>query len=187
MILHNATVDTILERRSVRSYAPQQITPDELETILEAGRSAPSGMNQQSAIAVAVQSKAELAQLVELAKAAAHQDHNPFYDAPTVILVFAKMTNLAPMEDGCTAIENMLLAAKSLGIGTCWIYAVNALFASDAGVAWQDAHGIGNIRKSLTRAKFPSTRQGIPPEQNLSQRNTMHFINAFNENGGTDQ
>lgn len=54
MILHNATVDTILERRSVRSYAPQQITPDELETILEAGRSAPSGMNQQSAIAVAV-------------------------------------------------------------------------------------------------------------------------------------
>ena len=40
MILHNATVDTILERRSVRSYAPQQITPDELETILEAGRSA---------------------------------------------------------------------------------------------------------------------------------------------------
>ena len=73
MILHNATVDTILERRSVRSYAPQQITPDELETILEAGRSAPSGMNQQSAIAVAVQSKAELAQLVELAKAAAHQ------------------------------------------------------------------------------------------------------------------
>ena len=111
MILHNATVDTILERRSVRSYAPQQITPDELETILEAGRSAPSGMNQQSAIAVAVQSKAEMAQLVELAKAAAHQDHNPFYDAPTVILVFAKMTNLAPMEDGCTAIENMLLAA----------------------------------------------------------------------------
>ena len=91
MILHNATVDTILERRSVRSYAPQQITPDELETILEAGQSAPSGMNQQSAIAVAVQSKAELAQLVELAKAAAHQDHNPFYDAPTVILVFAKM------------------------------------------------------------------------------------------------
>lgn len=68
MILHNATVDTILERRSVRSYAPQQITPDELETILEAGRSAPSGMNQQSAIAVAVQSKAELAQLVEPGK-----------------------------------------------------------------------------------------------------------------------
>ncbi len=54
MILHNATVDTILERRSVRSYVPQQITQDELETILEAGRFAPSGMNQQSAIAVAM-------------------------------------------------------------------------------------------------------------------------------------
>ena len=90
---------------SYTHLAPQQITPDELETILEAGRSAPSGMNQQSAIAVAVQSKAELAQLVELAKAAVHQDHNPFYDAPTVILVFAKMTNLAPMEDGCTAVS----------------------------------------------------------------------------------
>ena len=153
MILHNATVDAILERRSVRSYAPQQITPDELETILEAGRSAPSGMNQQSAIAVAVQSKAELAQLVELAKAAAHQEHNPFYDAPTVILVFAKMTN-------------MLLAAKSLGIGTCWIYAVNALFASDAGVAWQDAHGIGKeyaIVGSLA-AGYPAGAEPQPKE-----------------------
>ena len=166
MILHNATVDTILERRSVRSYAPQQITQDELETILEAGRFAPSGMNQQSSIAVAVQSKAELAQLVELAKAAAHQDHNPFYDAPTVILVFAKMTNLAPMEDGCTAIENMLLAAKSLGIGTCWIYAVNALFASDAGMAWQTAHGIGKeyaIVGSLA-AGYPAGAEPQPKE-----------------------
>ena len=157
MILHNATVDTILGRRSVRSYAPQQITPDELETILEAGRSAPSGMNQQSAIAVAVQSKAELAQLAELAKAAAHQDHNPFYDAPTVILVFARMTNLAPMEDGCTAIENMLLAAKSLGIGTCWIYAVNALFASDAGMAW---HIVCRLpaRKRVRHCRFAGGR-----------------------------
>ena len=174
MILHNATVDTILERRSVRSYAPQQITPDELETILEAGRSAPSGMNQQSAIAVAVQSKAEMAQLVELAKTAAHQDHNPFYDAPTVILVFAKMTNLAPMEDGCTAIENMLLAAKSLGIGTCWIYAVNALFALMP--VWRGRMHMVSEKSTPLSVRW---RQGIPPEQNLSQRNTMHFTNAF--------
>ena len=107
-----------------------------------------------------------LAQLVELAKAAAHQDHNPFYDAPTVILVFAKMTNLSPVEDGCTAIENMLLAAKSLGIGTCWIYAVNALFASDAGMAWQDAHGIGKeyaIVGSLA-AGYPAGAEPQPKE-----------------------
>ena len=104
--------------------------------------------------------------MAELAKAAAHQDHNPFYDAPTVILVFAKMTNLAPMEDGCTAIENMLLAAKSLGIGTCWIYAVNALFASDAGMAWQDAHGIGKeyaIVGSLA-AGYPAGAEPQPKE-----------------------
>lgn len=188
MILHNATVDTILERRSVRSYAPQQITPDELETILEAGRSAPSGMNQQSAIAVAVQSKAELAQLVELAKAAVHQDHNPFYDAPTVILVFAKMTNLAPMEDGCTAIENMLLAAKSLGIGTCWIYAVNALFASDAGVAWQDAPW---YRKRVRHCRFAGRQ--VSRRSRTSAKGTpcilqMHLTsNKIIKNGGTDQ
>mgnify|MGYP000912814855 CR=1 FL=1 len=82
MILHNDAVDAILTRRSIRSYQAKQISEDALETILTAGQYAPSGMNQQSAKAIVVQSKERMQQLVQLAKAAEQVDHNPFYDAP---------------------------------------------------------------------------------------------------------
>lgn len=127
MILHNDAVDAILTRRSIRSYQAKQISEDALETILTAGQYAPSGMNQQSAKAIVVQSKEWMQQLVQLAKAAEQVDHNPFYDAPTVILVFADATQLAPLEDGCNVLENMMLAAHAIGLGSCWIYAVKVL------------------------------------------------------------
>ena len=128
MILHNDAVDAILTRRSIRSYQAKQISEDALETILTAGQYAPSGMNQQSAKAIVVQSKERMQQLVQLAKAAEQVDHNPFYDAPTVILVFADATQLAPIEDGCNVLENMMLAAHAIGLGSCWIYAAKVLF-----------------------------------------------------------
>ena len=128
MILHNDAVDAILTRRSIRSYQAKQISEDALETILTAGQYAPSGMNQQSAKAIVVQSKERMQQLVQLAKAAEQVDHNPFYDAPTVILVFADATQLAPLEDGCNVLENMMLAAHSLGLGSCWIHREREMF-----------------------------------------------------------
>ena len=75
MILHNDAVDAILTRRSIRSYQAKQISEDALETILTAGQYAPSGMNQQSAKAIVVQSKERMQQLVQLAKAAEQAAH----------------------------------------------------------------------------------------------------------------
>lgn len=142
MILHNDAVDAILTRRSIRSYQAKQISEDALETILTAGQYAPSGMNQQSAKAVVVQSKERMQQLVQLAKAAEQVDHNPFYDAPTVILVFADATQLAPIEDGCNVLENMMLAAHAIGLGSCWIYAAKVLFSTEEGAAFQKELGL---------------------------------------------
>ena len=142
MILHNDAVDAILTRRSIRSYQAKQISEDALETILTAGQYAPSGMNQQSAKAIVVQSKERMQQLVQLAKAAEQVDHNPFYDAPTVILVFADATQLAPLEDGCNVLENMMLAAHAIGLGSCWIYAAKVLFSTEEGVTFQKELGL---------------------------------------------
>ena len=128
MILHNDAVDAILTRRSIRSYQAKQISEDALETILTAGQYAPSGMNQQSAKAIVVQSKERMQQLVQLAKAAEQVDHNPFYDAPAVILVFADATHLAPLADGCNVLENMMLAAASLGLGSVWVHREREIF-----------------------------------------------------------
>ena len=106
------------------------------------GSMPPSGMNQQSAKAVVVQSKERMQQLVQLAKAAEQVDHNPFYDAPTVILVFADATQLAPLEDGCNVLENMMLAAHAIGLGSCWIYAAKVLFSTEEGAAFQKELGL---------------------------------------------
>ena len=128
MILHNDAVDAILTRRSIRSYQAKQISEDALETILTAGQYAPSGMNQQSAKAIVVQSKERMQQLVQLAKAAEQVDHNPFYDAP--------------IEDGCNVLENMMLAAHAIGLGSCWIYAAKVLFSTEEGAAFQKELGL---------------------------------------------
>jgi len=53
----NETIKTLLERRSIRKYKPEQIKEQQLEAILEAGMYAPSGANQQSALFVVVQEK----------------------------------------------------------------------------------------------------------------------------------
>ena len=142
MILHNDAVDAILTRRSIRSYHAKQISEDALETILTAGQYAPSGMNQQSAKAIVVQSKERMQQLVQLAKAAEQVDHNPFYDAPTVILVFADATQLAPLEDGCNVLENMMLAAHAIGLGSCW-------FSTEEGAAFQKELGLSETDQSV--------------------------------------
>ena len=134
MILHNDAVDAILTRRSIRSYQAKQISEDALETILTAGQYAPSGMNQQSAKAIVVQSKERMQQLVQLAKAAEQVDHNPFYDADA--------TQLAPLEDGCNVLENMMLAAHAIGLGSCWIYAAKVLFSTEEGAAFQKELGL---------------------------------------------
>mgnify|MGYP005916579299 FL=1 len=81
-------------------------------------------------------------QLVQLAKAAEQVEHNPFYDAPTVILVFADATQLAPIEDGCNVLENMMLAAHAIGLGSCWIYAAKVLFSTEEGAAFQKELGL---------------------------------------------
>ncbi|MCC8111353.1 MAG: nitroreductase [Ruminococcus sp.] len=165
MILYNEIVDCILSRRSIRSYARKSISTDALETILEAGRYAPSGMNHQSVKVIVIQSSQNMIKLVSLAKKISGIDRNPFYEAPTVILVFGDSHSLTLDYDGATAIENMFLAAHSLGIGTCWIYAVTAIFANVEGKAWQKEIGmpenykiIGSIAMGYTDSEILSVK-----------------------------
>lgn len=139
----NETVKTILQRRSIRSYKPEQITDEELNTILEAGEYAPSAMNQQSCHFTVIQNKKVMNELIALAKDVIKRDVNPFYDAPTVILVFAKKGNIAPVCDASLAAENMFIAAASLNIGSCWIHCVNDIFNTAKGREFQRELGVG--------------------------------------------
>ena len=142
MIIHNETMDTILTRCSVRRYQSRQISADELETILAAGSHAPSGMNQRPARVVVIQSQAGQKALLKLAKTVTGKTESPFYGAPTVLLMFAKKSALTPVEDASLAMENMMLAAHSLGLGACWIFAAKAMFHHPEGVRWKQTMGI---------------------------------------------
>lgn len=142
----NETIKTILNRRSIRVYKEEQITDEELQTILEAGRFAPSAVNNQPWHFVAVQNKEILQRITELCRAefansdneqikarATSGNFSPFYNAPTFIMVFCDEKAVAPQNDGSLALENMFLAAESIRIGSCWIHAMNFVFATEEG------------------------------------------------------
>jgi len=112
------TIRAIMQRRSIRKYEPEPISDDDLETILEAGRQAPSGGNSQPWHFVVVRGE-ELKR--RLAEACSGQIW--MADAGAIIAGLGKPSE---NEDGYSvdvaiAMENMIIAAAALGYGTCWI------------------------------------------------------------------
>lgn len=145
----NETIKTILNRRSVRSFQPRQISDEELNIILKAGTYAPSARNQQSSYFVVIQNKEIIDELVALGKEVTKQDRNPFYDAQTIVLVFAVKDNIAPVQDASLAMENMFLTAASLGIGSCWINCINGIFKTEKGKTLQNRIGVNEEYMSV--------------------------------------
>lgn len=140
----NETIKIILDRRSVRAYLSEQIKPEELDLIIKAGLYAPSAHNQQSWHFTVIQDANLISELSKEAKAemlkqedeyvksmASNEDFNLFYNAPTVIVVSGEKTALVPHVDCAAATENMMIAAESLNIGSCWNGLVTFLFKSD--------------------------------------------------------
>ncbi|MCX7921760.1 MAG: nitroreductase [Clostridia bacterium] len=137
----NETIKTILSRRSIRAYKQEQIKDEELQAILEAGKFAPSAMNQQSWHFTVVQNKELLHRINEACRVvfeksdderfkerAKDENFSVFYNAPTFIIISGDEKAIAPKNDCSLALGNMFLAAESLGIGSCWIHAVNYIF-----------------------------------------------------------
>ena len=147
----NKTVSDIINRRSIRRYKPEQITREELDTVLEAGKYAPTAMNRQSPIIVALQNKEDIAVLSKLNAAVMGSSSDPFYGAPTVLVVLADPANATAVADGSLVMGNLMNAAYALGLGSCWVNRAREVFAADDGKAllkkWGiegDYIGIGN-------------------------------------------
>ena len=118
----NETLKVLATRRSIRKYKAEQITTEELDTILEAGRWAPSGMGKQSAVMVVIQDKETIARLSKVnAEIMGNPDADPFYGAPTVVAVLADTESYNWLQDGSLVMGNLMNAAASIGVGSCWI------------------------------------------------------------------
>lgn len=121
------------ERRSIRKFKPQQITDAELEAVLEAGTYAPSGKGRQPCIIVAVQNKDDIAQLSAMNAAVWGKSIDPYYGAPTILLVLSSTGSDTPVEDGSAVITYLLAAAHAAGLGACWINRERQMFDSEEG------------------------------------------------------
>ena len=112
----NETLTTLKTRRSIRRYRPEQVRPETLDAILEAGTYAPSGMGKQSAV---------------------------------MVVVLAAGENYNWMRDGALVMGNLMNAAWSLGVGSCWINRALELFDRPEG------------KELLARWGLPATLRGV--------------------------
>ena len=85
----NAVIENMVNRRSIRKYKPEQIKDEELQAVIKAGEYAPTGMGMQSPKMVVVQNKETIKLLSKINAKIMGVDSDPFYGAPTVIVVFA--------------------------------------------------------------------------------------------------
>lgn len=121
-------------RRSVRGFKDEQIKEEELNAILEAGEYAANGMGKQSPIMIVVQDKETIAKLSKMnAKIMGNENVDPFYGAPTVVIVLADKNRPTCVEDGSLVIGNLMNAAYGLGVGSCWIHRAKEEFESEEG------------------------------------------------------
>ena len=129
----NKTIEDLMNRRSIRKYKPEQISRQELDTVLNAGICAPTGMNRQSHILIAVQNKQVRDKLSKMNAAVMGSDSDPFYGAPTVIVVLAAAESPHAVQDGSLVMGNLMNAAKAIGLGSCWINRAKEMFETEEG------------------------------------------------------
>ena len=131
----NETIKILLERRSVRGYKEDLVPEEVLNEILEAGEYAPSGMGQQGTLMVVTQNPELVAKLSKMNADVMGTESDPFYGAPTVVVVFADSNMPTCVENGSLVMGNLMNAAHALGVDSCWIHRAREVFASEEGKA----------------------------------------------------
>lgn len=127
------TLEAIKTRRSCRRYRKEQISDAHLQTVLEAGTWAPTARGLQAPYIVAVQQPDLIETLTKMNAAVMGTTANPYYGAPTYVLVFAPADGHNSLQDGSLVLGNMMLAAHDLGLGSCWINREIEMFATPQG------------------------------------------------------
>ena len=143
--------EILKNRRSVRKFKAEQVSDAHLDAILEAGLYAPSGMNTQNTVMVAIRDKQTRDQLSKMNAAVMGTENVPFYGAPCVVVVLAVPERYTWLEDGALVMGNLMNAAYEFGVGSCGIHRAQQMGNSDEGTAllkkWglrEDLKGVGN-------------------------------------------
>lgn len=122
--LLNPVVQALFTRRSIRKFKEDDIPKNILDIIVKAGYYAPSGHNMQTWRFTVLTKADDIARIKEAAKQAAEQNNVNFYgfeNPKVLILVSNDKRNPNGCQDASVAAENMMLAAHSYGLGSCWL------------------------------------------------------------------
>ena len=158
-------IENMLTRRSFRKYKADPIPDEILEKILLAGTFAPSGMNKQAAIIVAVTNQEIRNRLSAMNAKIMGSDNDPFYGAPVILVVLANKEVRTAVYDGSLVMGNLMLAAHELGIASCWIHRAKEMFETEEGKAILrdlglegDYEGVGNCVLGYADCQAPEPR-----------------------------
>ena len=150
----NETIQNLLSRRSCRADKPEQVEEETLRQILECATYAPTGMGKQSPKIVVVQDKETRDALAILNRTSVGMPAaaDPFYGAPTVVIVFQDKRIPTSRDDANLVMGNLMNAAHALGVDSCYIYRARESFQTPEGRAlaekWgldENYEGVGNV------------------------------------------
>ena len=136
------TLEIIRTRRSVRKFKPDPIPRDVMDQIIQAGLCAASGKNHQASLVVAVTDPQVIQKLSRTNGEILGVEGDPFYGAPTVLVVLARTKWPTYVYDGSLTMGNMMLAAHDLGIGSCWIHRARQTFEMPEWKEWLASLGV---------------------------------------------
>ena len=158
----NDILNAMIERRSIRGFKPDMPSEELIDDVIEAGLYAASGMGKQSPIIIEVIDKETRDKLSTLNAEIMGKDIDPFYGAPVVLIVLADKNRPTYVYDGSLVMGNMMLAAHSLGLGSCWIHRAKEEFDRPEGKEILkslgiegDYEGIGHCVIGYVKDEYP--------------------------------
>ena len=188
------TLDAIITRRSTRSYKPDAVERDKLEKIIEAGRFAPSGGNNQTNHFFVVQDKKILDKLATLAQEAfAKMEVTPetysslktsillskkggyvfHYNAPVLIIVANQKNYGNNMADCAVAVENMMIAANELDLGSWWINQIHWLTEDEKIFSCLRELGMKENERVFASMALGYAKDGLPNRKPLPRKGNL--------------
>ena len=159
----NETIELMKTRRSIRKFKSDELSRDVIERIVEAGTYAANGRNYQSPVIVAVTDKDVIERLRKTNAEIMGSKMDPFYGAPAILIVLASKEYPTYLYDGSLVMGNLMLAAHSEGVGSCWIHRAKETFERPEWKQWLKSiglegeyEGVGHCILGYVEGEYPA-------------------------------
>jgi len=157
--------EVVKNRCSVRAYQKKSIPPEHLEEIIDAGRQAPTARGEEPWEFIVVTQAKMLTELADIT------DHGRFLrEAAAGVVVVARDTKYY-LEDGCAATQNILLAARALGLGSCWIAGDKKAYAEKI----LSVLGVPASYKLVSIVALGYPQAGFVPHRKRALKDLLHW------------